>query len=93
MMNAGAQAAVFLADSLGLRDGWFRTSDGVRLHYLVGGSGRTVVFVPGWTMPAEIWAPQLRHFFAEHLARLYRKLLTSHDVLRFSFCAFRAVTW
>jgi non-heme chloroperoxidase len=62
MMNAGAQAAVFQADSLGLRDGWFRTSDGVRLHYLVGGSGRTVVFVPGWTMPAEIWAPQLRHF-------------------------------
>jgi microsomal epoxide hydrolase len=62
IISAGAQTPVFQADSLGLRDGWFRTSDGVRLHYLEGGSGRTIVFVPGWTMPGEIWAPQLRHF-------------------------------
>ncbi|MBI5611873.1 MAG: alpha/beta hydrolase [Gammaproteobacteria bacterium] len=42
--------------------GFFRTSDGVRLHYLMEGQGPTVVFVPGWTMPAEIWAPQIAHF-------------------------------
>jgi microsomal epoxide hydrolase len=41
---------------------YFRSSDGVRLHYLEVGQGPTLVFVPGWTMPAEIWEPQLRHF-------------------------------
>ena len=47
-------------------DRWFITSDSVRLHYLSGGSGPgpTVVFVPGWTMPADIWEPQLRYFAA-----------------------------
>ena len=48
------------------RDGSFRTSDGVRIHYLTAGSGRTIVFVPGWTMPAEIWEPQLRHFASSY---------------------------
>ncbi len=47
--------------------GFFTTSDGVRLHYLVEGQGPTLIFVPGWTMPAEIWAPQFGHF-----ARRYR---------------------
>lgn len=44
----------------------FVTSDGVKLHYLEGGAGPTLVFVPGWTMPAWIWEPQLRHFGATH---------------------------
>src|SRR3977135_980870 len=45
-------------------DRWFITSDSVRLHYLSGGrgSGPAIVFVPGWTMPADIWEPQLRFF-------------------------------
>jgi microsomal epoxide hydrolase len=38
---------------------WFRTSDGVRLRYLEAGSGRPVVFVPGWCMPASIFEPQM----------------------------------
>jgi microsomal epoxide hydrolase len=38
---------------------WFRTSDGVRLRYLEAGSGRMVVFVPGWCMPASIFQPQI----------------------------------
>lgn len=46
---------------------YFRSSDGVRLHYLEAGRGSTMVLVPGWTMPAEIWEPQIRHF-----ARSYR---------------------
>lgn len=41
---------------------FFLTSDGVRLHYLEAGEGRTLVFIPGWTMPAEIWEPQLLYF-------------------------------
>ncbi len=41
------------------RGGHFTTSDGVRLHYLEAGQGRTILFVPGWSMPAFIWEPQL----------------------------------
>ena len=39
----------------------FTTSDGVRLSYLEAGRehGRTVVFVPGWTMPAWIFEAQI----------------------------------
>ena len=44
------------------RSGFFTTSDGVRLHYLEAGTGPPIVFVPGWTMAAEIWQPQLDHF-------------------------------
>jgi len=47
------------AQSIG--DRYFMSSDGVRLHYLEAGSGRTtIVFVPGWTMPAWIFAPQIQ---------------------------------
>jgi microsomal epoxide hydrolase len=48
------------------RSDHFLTSDGVKLHYLEAGSGPTIVFVPGFTMPAEIWEPQLAHFAATH---------------------------
>lgn len=39
----------------------FITSDGARLHYLEAGpvDGRTVLFVPGWTMPAWIFDRQI----------------------------------
>ncbi len=43
-------------------DGFFTTSDGVRLHYRSKGSGRPIVFVPGWTLPGDIWEPQIREF-------------------------------
>lgn len=48
------------------RSGHFQTSDGVELHDLEAGSGPTIVFVPGWTMPAETWEAQLRHFASTH---------------------------
>lgn len=50
---------------------FFVTSDGVRLHYLLAGptqapaTQHTIVFVPGWTMPAWIWQPQI-DFFSRH---------------------------
>ena len=49
-----------------IESGHFETSDGVQLHYLEAGSGPLLVFVPGWTMPAEIWDPQIRHFSTTH---------------------------
>jgi non-heme chloroperoxidase len=47
-----------------MTDHFFLSTDGVRLHYLEAGpaAAHTLVFVPGWTMPAWIWMPQLRAF-------------------------------
>jgi non-heme chloroperoxidase len=44
-----------------VREGYFETSDGVRLHYLEAGKGpETLVFVPGWLMPAAVFEGQVR---------------------------------
>ncbi len=43
-------------------DHFFTASDGVTLHYLEAGQGPTLVFIPGWTMPADIWAAQTAFF-------------------------------
>ena len=49
-----------------VQDRYFQTSDGIRLHYFLGGvqvpSARTLVFITGWAMPAEIWWWQMRYF-------------------------------
>jgi len=47
-------------------DRWFTTSDGVRLHYIEQGRGHTIVFVPGWTMPAWIWQAQIAAFSSHY---------------------------
>ncbi len=41
------------------KSGFFNTSDAVRIHYLEAGSGKPIVFIPGWTMPAWIWQKQI----------------------------------
>lgn len=42
-----------------IQDGYFTTSDHVKLHYLEAGQGMALVFIPGWLLPADIWKPQL----------------------------------
>lgn len=49
-----------------IQSGHFTTSDGVELHYLEAGSGPTIVFVPGFSIPADIWEPQLEHFASDY---------------------------
>jgi microsomal epoxide hydrolase len=44
------------------REGFFTTTDGARIRYVDAGRGASMVFVPGWTMPAEVWEAQIRHF-------------------------------
>ncbi|HVZ09376.1 alpha/beta fold hydrolase [Rhodopila sp.] len=46
------------------QDRFFTSSDGVRLHYLEAGprNAHTLVFIPGWTMPAWIWVAQIQSF-------------------------------
>jgi microsomal epoxide hydrolase len=46
-------------------DRYFTATDGALLHYVDSGqrtSSHTIVFVPGWTMPAWIWAAQIAYF-------------------------------
>jgi non-heme chloroperoxidase len=51
-----------LAQTTISKSGFIKTSDGVRIHYLESGSGRPIVFIPGWTMPAWIWQKQIDEF-------------------------------
>ena len=44
------------------KEKYFLTSDSVRLRYLVAGEGEALVFIPGWTMTAEIWELQIEYF-------------------------------
>ncbi len=66
----GVAAGVFLGSAgacaqtrpaAGAQNRFFTASDGVRLHYLEAGpaDGRIIVLVPGWTMPAWIFTPQI----------------------------------
>lgn len=65
-LAATAARAQAPSEPLAFESGYVTTSDGVRLHYLEAGSGPSLVFVPGWTMPAEIWEEQIRHFAGSH---------------------------
>jgi non-heme chloroperoxidase len=53
---------------LGVTDHFFQSTDGVQLHYLEAGppTAHTLVFVPGWTMPAWIFMPQIMAFSARY---------------------------
>jgi non-heme chloroperoxidase len=48
--------------AMAAQDRYFISDDGVRLHYLEAGHGQTIVFVPGWTMPAWIFDRQIAAF-------------------------------
>lgn len=51
-----------LLHAAAVKSEFFTTSDGVKLHYLESGAGPAILFVPGWTMPANIWQPQIDYF-------------------------------
>ena len=67
MLPASSGGAAAQAAGL-VRSRYFATSDGVRLHYLEAGprGAHVLVFVPGWTMPAWIWAPQIAAFASRY---------------------------
>lgn len=58
--------AIPAARAQALRDRFFIASDGERLHYIEAGPAdphtQTLVFVPGWLMPAWIWREQMAAF-------------------------------
>jgi microsomal epoxide hydrolase len=47
-------------------EGDLAMADGARIHYIEAGHGSAIVFIPGWTIPAEIWEPQIAHFSKSH---------------------------
>jgi microsomal epoxide hydrolase len=55
-----------LSMAASFNDHFFYNRDGLRLHYLEAGSGpQTVVFIPGWLMPAAIFRLQLEALSSE----------------------------
>jgi len=54
------------------KSGFVTTPDGVKIHYLAAGpvadgtNSPAILFVPGWTMPADIWEYQIRYFSRRH---------------------------
>ncbi len=44
------------------KSAFFTTSDHVRIHYLDAGKGPAIVFIPGWTISADIWENQIAYF-------------------------------
>lgn len=61
MAAAAVACACLTASAAHAEDRGFTTSDGVRLHYTEVGpaDGRTVIFVPGWTMPGWVFDAQI----------------------------------
>jgi non-heme chloroperoxidase len=59
-------AVVLLSIASGAAKEWkdlFVDIGDIKIHYLDAGSGdRTLVFIPGWTMPAEVWKNQITYF-------------------------------
>jgi len=54
-------------DSLALRDFLVKSSDGVPIHFVTGGSGDTaLVFVHGWTGNAGWWRPVMERFAPDY---------------------------
>ncbi len=50
-----------------VKSGFVTTADGVKIHYLEAGPDSStrspaMLFVPGWTMPADIWEKQIAYF-------------------------------
>lgn len=64
LAGLGLAASPCRAGAAPVANGFFTTSDGVRLHYLLAGARNphTIVLVPGWTMPAWIFERQIAAF-------------------------------
>src|SRR3989449_48241 len=54
------------------KTGFVTPPDGIKIHYIEAGpaenvaSSPAILFVPGWTMPADIWEYQIRYFSKRH---------------------------
>jgi microsomal epoxide hydrolase len=49
-----------------ISDGFIKSTDGVRIHYLEAGRGDALLLIPGFTGAAEFWEQQIRVFSSSH---------------------------
>jgi len=63
-----AAAAALPAPAVDIASSFVTSPDGTRIHVLAAGKAGApaVLFIPGWTMSAEIWRPQLERFAPEY---------------------------
>jgi microsomal epoxide hydrolase len=54
-----------------LKDAFLTMPDGAKIHYVEAGQGSPIVFIPGWTMAADIWEGQIAHFSKSHRVIAY----------------------
>jgi non-heme chloroperoxidase len=62
LLTAGVRAEAKPAG----KDGFLTLADGAKIRYVEAGQGSPIVFIPGWTAGAEIWAPQIAHLSNSH---------------------------
>lgn len=55
----------------GPRDGFLTLPDGAKIHYIEAGQGPAIVLIPGWSMAAEIWEPQITALSKSHRVVAY----------------------
>lgn len=53
------------------KDGFLTMADGAKIHYLEAGQGPAIVLIPGWSMAAEIWEPQITGLSKSHRVVAY----------------------
>jgi len=70
LLALALHASALHAAPAGFQDASLQTSDGVRLHVIEAGQGRpgqpVIAFVPGWSLPASIWAKQIAALSDSH---------------------------
>ena len=54
-----------------VKDAFLTLPDGAKIHYLEAGQGTPIVFIPGWTMAADIWENQIAYFSKSHRVVAY----------------------
>ena len=54
-----------------MKDAFLTLPDGAKIHYLEAGQGSPIVFIPGWTMAADIWESQIAYFSKSHRVVAY----------------------
>jgi non-heme chloroperoxidase len=54
-----------------VKDAFLTLPDGAKIHYLEAGQGSPIVFIPGWTMVADIWESQIAYFSKSHRVVAY----------------------
>jgi len=54
-----------------VKDAFLTLPDGATIHSLEAGQGSPIVFIPGWTMAADIWESQIAYFSKSHRVVAY----------------------